>query len=112
MSLGFLAFGIYALATYRLAVMLATDKGPYFAFTKLRSWLKKEAKENKPVRESKIHVGIACPLCTSVWVAIPVAAYAYYHRRLVPWVTVPGDIFLLAMSFSAVAILLNRIPKR
>lgn len=104
----YMMFPIYCLACYRLSIMLASDKGPYFIFTRLRSWLKREAKENKPVRESKIHVGIACPLCTSVWVAFPIAAYAYFHKQLHVDVSACGDIFLSAMALSAVAILMNR----
>lgn len=99
----------YGLACFRLAMMLSTEKGPYFVFVKLRSWLKREAKESKPVRESKIHVGITCQLCTSVWVAFPVSAFAYYHKHLPGWFAAVGDVFLGAMSLSALAIIVNRL---
>lgn len=99
----------YGLAVFRLALMLSSDKGPYFFLSKIRSWLKKEAKQSKPLRDSKVHLGITCPLCTSVWVAIPVAAFAYFHRHLWTWLAISGDVFLGAMALSAIAVLLNRV---
>lgn len=92
--------------------MLSSDVGPWAAFQKLRSFLKREAKHNKPLRDSKVQIGIDCSRCSSVWVAIPIASYAYFRRYFTEFVTAGVDIFLVAMALSALAILLNRIPKR
>lgn len=103
----------YSLAVYRLALMLSSDLGPWSAFAKLRSFLKREAKNNKPLRDSKVHIGIECIRCDSVWVAIPVATYAAFRHQLENYVTIPADIFLSGMALSALAIIFNRIfPKR
>lgn len=98
----------YALATYRLALMLSSDTGPWLMFSKLRSWLKREAKKNSAVRASAVHHGITCIRCDSVWVAIPISAYAWFHDKLPAWFAATGDIFLAAMALSAIAIILNR----
>lgn len=97
------------LATYRLAMLLSDDLGPFGMFSKLRSFLKREAKTNKPLRASKAHIGIECRRCSSVWVAVPVAVFAYFHRQLPVWFAAAGDIFLGAMALSAIAILLSRL---
>lgn len=102
----------YGLATFRLALMLSSDVGPWGAFEKLRSLLKHESKTNKPLRDSKVHIGIECIRCDSVWVAIPVAIYAACRHQLVNYATIPADVFLSSMALSAIAVLLNRIPKR
>lgn len=112
MRYSFVLLAFYSLAVYRLALMLSSDLGPWSVFEKLRSFLKREAKHNKPLRDSKFHVGIDCIRCDSVWLAIPVAAYAAGRHLLVNWVTIPADIFLSAMALSAIAVLLNRIPKK
>lgn len=110
-SLVLMAF--YGLATFRLALMLSDDVGPWGVFSKLRSFLKREAKDNKPIRESKVHIGISCQRCTSIWIALPVAVYAACRHRLESYATIPADVFLSAMALSALAIIFNRaFPKR
>lgn len=108
----FLPFLIGGLATFRLAVLLSEDDGPAAIFSKLRSFLKREAKENKTLRASKVHEGITCPRCSSIWVALPIAAYGYFRERSPEWFVATGDVFLLWMALSAMAILFNRIPKQ
>lgn len=108
----FLTLTVDALATFRLALMLSSDVGPFAVFTKLRSFLKREAKESKPLRASKIHEGIECSRCSSVWCAIPIATYAYCRRFLADWFCAAVDVLLVALALSAIAVLLNRIPKR
>lgn len=103
-----LLFVIYGLACYRLAVLFSHDSGPWHAFLKLRSYLKKEAKTNKPLRQSKIQDGIQCLRCSSLELALPLAAFAHYHDQLWTWLSVTGDVFLLACALSALAILAHR----
>lgn len=98
----------YGLATFRLALMLSSDGGPYRVFTKLRSKLKKEAKTSPSLRKSDIAKGISCIRCSSVWVSGVVAAYAYYHDELGPGLSSRVDIFLACMALSGLAILVNR----
>lgn len=112
MRLTWLHLFVYGLACFRLAVLLSEDAGPAKVFSKLRAFLKKEAKTNPTLRKSDIHHGVDCLRCSSVWVAAPVAAYAYHHDRLDGWAIATGDIILLTMAFSAMAILWNRVPKQ
>lgn len=104
---------IYSLATYRIAVFLSDDSGPWDVFLRLRSFLKREAKHNKPLRESKTHIGIVCIRCNSVWIATPIAAFAYWHGDLPEWAKAAGDLVVLLCALSAAAILWNRaLPEK
>lgn len=108
MRLTWLHLAVYGLATFRLAVLLSQDSGPAHMSSKLRSFLKREAKTNTTLRKSAVQEGISCLKCSSVWVATPVALYAYHHDSLEGWFVATGDIVLLAMALSACAILLHR----
>lgn len=104
---------IDGLACFRLAVLLAEDAGPAHMFTRLRSWLKREARAHPAVRKSAVHEGIECLRCNSVWIAYPVAIYALFYQDGPKWVVMVGDLFLLSMALSAIAILFQRMfPKR
>lgn len=110
----FLTLTIYALACWRLAVLLSNDSGPWKFLSKFRSWLKREEKKSPALKKSDIAHGVECLRCNGLWFAFPIAAYAYCRRFLVEWVVACADVFLVAMALSAIAILLNRIlpPKQ
>lgn len=104
---------IYGLATFRLAVLFSQDTGPWNVFSRFRSFLKKEAKTNKPLRDSRIQTGIDCLRCSSLELAIPVALYAIFHDSLPEWIQTTGDVTVLALALSAAAILFHRMyPSR
>src|SRR5688572_5717933 len=109
----FLALTIYGLSTYRLAILLSEDDGPWGLFRRLRAKLKHETKHNTALRKSEVHKGIECIRCDSIWVAAPIAAYAMIREEDYMVTLVPcGDGFLLVMSLSMLAIILNRaFPK-
>lgn len=101
------------LACFRLSVLLSSDDGPYRMFTKLRSWLKREAKHSAAMKKTAIDQGIECLRCTSVHMAIPIAAYVLFAGGEPRWFVMAADLFLLAMALSGAAILFNRaFPKR
>lgn len=109
MRLTWLHLAVYGLATFRLAVLLSQDSGPAHMFSKLRSFLKKEAKTNTTLRKSAVQEGISCLKCSSVWVATPVAIYAYHRDSLDDtWWCPVVEIMLCCMALSACAILWNR----
>lgn len=99
---------IYGLATFRLALLLSSDTAPWGIASKLRSFLKREAKTNQPLRQSKIHLGVSCLRCSSVWMATPIAAYAVFRHTLPQWLSLCGDTLLLLLALSGMAILVNR----
>lgn len=103
---------IGGLATFRLAMLLSSDTGPWDLAIRFRSYLKREAKDNKALRASKVQEGIECLRCSSTWVSLPVAAYGYFRGRCAEWFTACGDVFLIWMALSAMAILFNRVPKQ
>lgn len=111
MKLPFLTLLIAALATFRLALMISDDDGPYGIFRKFRQFLDREAKKDVHVRKSELHKGVKCQRCSSVWVATPIAAYVYFAGDLPPWLSITGDVFLLMCALSALAILFNRVPE-
>lgn len=100
---------VYGLACFRLAVLLSEDEGPWGMFRRLRSFLKREAKAHSAVRRSEIHKGVECIRCDSVWIATPVAIFAYHRDRINGWAADTADIVLLCMAISAMAILWNRL---
>lgn len=99
---------VYGLACFRLAVLLSQDAGPARMFQRFRGWLKREAKQHPAVRKTAVHEGIDCLKCSSIWIAGPVAAYAYRHDSMSGWFVVAGDVSLLCMALSALAILWHR----
>lgn len=112
MKYSFTLLAFYGLATFRLAVLVSEDSGPWRAFAKFRSWLKREEKHSPALKKADAAKGVSCLRCSSVHLSIAVATYAYFHHRLENWVSVPCDILLSALALSALAILFNRIPKR
>lgn len=103
-----LTFTVYGLACYRLALLFSADVGPWGMFSKLRSFLKREAKYNKPLRESKVHLGVSCIKCESVWMAVPIAAYVFTNSFYPPWLVAVCEAFFLMLALSAIAILVSR----
>lgn len=56
---------IAALATYRLARMVAWEEGPGAVFTRLRGRI-------DPDQATWIGRGLNCPLCVGFWIALPI----------------------------------------
>ncbi len=106
-----LHFLILTLATFRLAILLAEDAGPWNAFQRFRQFLSREAQKSTAVRKSEIAKGVKCPRCTSLQLSFPIALYAYFHGQFPDWLTACGDSFLLACALSGAGILWNRVPK-
>lgn len=112
MRLSILAFGIYCLAVFRLSILLADDSGPWKLLSKFRAFLKREEKKSPALKKSDVAHGVECVRCNGLWFALPVAMFGYFHRRFADWFATTGDILIIALAYSAVAILLSRIPKR
>lgn len=102
------AFLLCSLACLRLAILLSIDTGPAKMFSLFRAFLKRKAKEHPIVRKSDVHNGIECLRCSSVWLAFPIALYAYCRDWLPDWLVMAGDVFLLWMALSAAVILWHR----
>lgn len=65
----FVTFLIGALATYRLARLVAFEDGPADIFSRFRAWANR--KFGGP---SNFARGVACPICLSFWFSFVVAA--------------------------------------
>lgn len=102
---------IVALAVYRLALMLSSDTGPYAMFSKLRSWLKKEAKDSPALRKSKLQEGVSCIRCSSVWLSAPLGVYMFTFKSIPEWMVLSTDCLIVIMALSAASILIHRAFK-
>lgn len=98
---------ICSLACFRLALLVSSEVGPGRIFQNFRSFLKREAKQHKPLRATALHKGIECHLCNSQWYAAPIAAYVLWYDKLPWWVTTPGDWFLLWNAIAGASIILK-----
>lgn len=102
-----LRFLIYALATFRLSLLLADDSGPWKFLSKFRSLLKREEKKSPMLKKSDLAHGVECIRCNGIWMGSLVATYHGCRGLLPEWAPM-GDGFLLAMALSSGAILFHR----
>jgi hypothetical protein len=94
---------IAILATYRLAHLLPEDEGPFFIFTRLRSFTGTKAMmENDPLgRWASLDNGINCAYCCGLYAAALMAI-------LVLWQNYYGNIFLLIFAIAGGQSLLQK----
>lgn len=80
------------LATYRIAAMIARERGPYDVFVTVRSWVHMRYGEKSWQGE-----GISCPLCISFWTALPIALVIVPDPWLWPlwWLGIAGAAVVL-----------------
>lgn len=94
---------IAILATYRLAHLLPEDEGPFFIFTRIRSFVAhKMVNENNQFGIwANIDSGINCIYCCGLYAAILVSL-------LVLWQNYYGNIFLLIFTIAGGQSLLQK----
>lgn len=94
---------IAILATYRLARLLPEDDGPFFVFTRIRSFMAERAtKENDPLGFwANLDQGINCPFCCGLYAAVLVAL-------LVLWQNYYGNVILLVFAIAGGQSLLQK----
>ena len=79
-----------ALATYRLAELVALDKGPLGVFAKVRGWA--GCHPSDLIRENLGEL-LHCPYCLGVW-------FGLFCALLALWPTLGGDLLLAAFGLS------------
>jgi hypothetical protein len=84
-----MTFVLASLAVYRLSRMLSDEEGPFSVFTKLRGL---------PKPETWIGRGLACIMCLSVWIALPIAL----------WIDYQGDWALTWLALSGVTVIIRK----
>jgi hypothetical protein len=94
---------ILALATWRLASLLATEEGPYNAFARFRTWTGVEYDEySMPQPRNEFARGLMCVWCNSVWVGLVLTVvYALFGTGAL-WLALP-------LALSAGAVIVERI---
>lgn len=83
---------LYALATFRVALMFSKEQGPCGVFNKVRLCLEDRA--------ACLTTGVHCLWCWSIWIG---AFFAAYY-----WLVGHADYFILMLAFSAVSVILNQ----
>ncbi len=96
-----LEFIIFALATWRLASLLAAESGPYDVFARLRAWAGVEyTPDERVIANTELARGLVCVWCNSVWIG---AGWA------LAWYLWPGSWWLAApLALSAAAVLVQK----
>lgn len=82
------------LATYRVALMISKESGPWFIFRKLRKL---------PPKNSATKAGLECPFCVSVHVAAVVTTYLWW----IGWVE-PKATPLYWLAISSISVFCNQ----
>lgn len=95
-------FVIYALATWRLAHLLAYERGPYDALGRLRAACGVGYEpDGTPVAETEASQLITCVWCSSPWLAALLALARHVWPGL-------GDCLAGALAASAVTVFVER----
>jgi hypothetical protein len=114
---------IYGLAVFRLSRLISLEEGPAGLFEHLRRWCGVEVRttkyvvyeldegtgawgeveviEEQEVAETASARFISCPLCTSVWLALPAAASLWLG-----WLF--GDVVASWLAIAGITVLLHR----
>lgn len=94
----FLAFIIGGLATWRVSYMLVKETGPLAIFARFRAYL-----ASKQEKIGGLFDMLSCVGCTSVYVGFVTA---------LELASGPIDIIMYTLSFSAVAVLIERLTSK
>ena len=81
-----------ALATYRLAELVALDEGPFRFFARIRAWA--GCHPSDLIRENLGEL-LHCPYCLGVW-------FGLFCSLLALWPTLGGDLILAAFGLAGV----------
>lgn len=91
-------FILGTLAVWRVTRLLVYEDGPFFIFRRFRMLLGVQYIENSPDDEeiratNPIALMILCPLCTSMWLAIPMVFY--FKWGWLEWLAISGAVSML-----------------
>lgn len=83
---------IVGLASFRLAMMIAEEEGPFSIFTRLRSMLGAYDTNQYGVPRSIWGRGISCPLCVGMYTSFVFYTLSLFHFGfyIVLWFSVAG----------------------
>jgi hypothetical protein len=96
-------FLIAILATYRMAQILPEEDGPFFVFTRIRSFIStKRMMENEDLGFwAAIDEWASCPYCQGIYMALLVSL-------LILWQNYYGNVFLLIFAIAGGQSLLQK----
>lgn len=102
MKTTFLQVFLLSLATFRIALMISKESGPFWMFKHLRRGVKRNAPQKTHMDE-----GIECLWCMSMQVGIIIAVSACFFLGNPVY-----DVCILALAVSAIAVILNQMFTR
>ena len=95
-------FAILALATFRLASLLANEEGPFALFVRIRHFCGEElTADGTRYSNTAIGKGVICLACNSVWIG-SILTIAYVLAPVTILLTLPFALSAGAMLTSAV----------
>lgn len=82
-----IAYLFLTLATWRLSSLFANEDGPFDVFKDIRLRLTRFAVRHPWFYRSKMHRGIQCEWCNSIWFGTVIwIAYLYFERPSMPFI--------------------------
>lgn len=93
---------VIGLATYRIALLLVEEAGPFEVFGKLRHavGVRYDAKSEQYATNELAKLFL-CVWCMSIWVGVIITILLYFFPEFTKWVSAP-------LAFSALSILFHR----
>ena len=88
-----------ALATYRMAELVALDDGPFKVFARVRAWA--GCHPSDLIRENLGEL-LHCPYCLGVW-------FGLFCALLALWPTMGGDLILAVFGLAGVQAFLENV---
>jgi hypothetical protein len=97
--MGLLSLLLCALATYRVAYLIAVEDGPADLLRRLRAAAERRYPpvlvEPGVLEDSNVVRGLTCPLCVSFWAALPVYALSWLAPPVVWWLGIAGAVLII-----------------
>lgn len=83
---------IAALASYRVARMLASETGPFALFSRFRGWVNIQQAMRHGPKQTWVTEGFSCPLCVGFYTSLVLFGLTYvdYVVLAVVWLAVAG----------------------
>jgi hypothetical protein len=104
MPLTIISFIIFCLAVWRLSSLFANEDGPFNVFKKLRSIALFLQSNTKFFKAFKLHDGLECEWCNSLWFAFPLSFFIFERSFY--------NLFIVPLAVSTVVIFLKYILER
>lgn len=105
-------FGILCLAAWRLASLIANEKGPFHMFLKFRNTVVRVERRVGLVRAFHLYEMVSCEWCNSIWIGIGLwLGWNFLGDEFVRWMTplaISTVVIIIKYSVSGLELLNKR----